>query len=257
MSDRRQTSGLSATVVEEAYLNLQKALSVHRTARNKGEAAAPDHVDDPDVNLQEAVLRFHELLRPYVKDAPGLEEYWEGSVAAHPDDGFESTEDARRYYLEHSTGCWQLQQQWEPVPVQPAAAQTAGAQALADGGAEPDTLEGWHDMLNLPKTARVGGAVPAPGDDPLDGWFILVFAHSIIGLRDLASWEVEQQTVRKHGEGFMAGETAEATVYDPEPSKKILVAARMLVECAVEMGALAQFDTVDDREAEYPYGGLI
>lgn len=241
--------------IEDAYLSLELS---HREFRGADGRADSDGRGAPSslVELQDATVQFFELLRPYLKKAPGLREYWQGGLAAHPDTAHDSMENVVSYYRDRSTGVWDVSTPKTlsvPVPGQ-AAAGSATTEALADGGV-PDSLGGWYDALSLRPTDRVIG-VQGPTEE-FNDHAVKVLRFDVLGLRELDDWTIQTETVRQHGSGFMSGETSKQQVPVAEPVGKITTAKRMLVEAADELGALAALDTVDEREAEYDYADLI
>lgn len=265
MSDDTPTSSLSHREVEAAHHSLQQALSQHRLS---GLAAVDTdaEVDNPDAHLQESIMRFYELLRPHIKRSPKLQKYWEGGLADYPADGMPTTvRGAKYYYAESSVGVWQIQVDHDTIiPQQPRT--TKGRKvALADGGELPDTPTGWHQRLRLSEYERVYRVQRSPADDVIDGWYTTILQFSILGLRDLDTWEIDEtvklETDPYGSESFMVAEDGGddnlTKVPDPEPARKLITAARMLIESAVELGALTDYDTADDREAEITYDHLI
>jgi hypothetical protein len=261
VSEAPPRASLSAQTVEETYLSLQSAHRTLRRARN-GDEDAPS-VEEAAVELQDVVLTFFEFLRPYIKDAPGLREYWEGALVDYPPERrrFDSQKELLAYYRDNSVGVWQSQVHHPdtiPHPSSTAAAATETANtALADGGEVPETLRGWHDALRLTSRERIVAITKAPDDDPIDGWYYRPARFSVLGLRDLEDWGVAERTVRERGVGFMAGEVAEKTAREPEDPGKVETAKRMLVEVAEELGALPAYDTTDNREAEFDYSDVV
>lgn len=247
--DDASSGRVTARVVEEGYVSLQDSMRTYRQARNQGHRAAGLPSDaDPVILLQDAVETFFELIRPYIKDEPRLSEYWHGGLARHPDEQHDTPGGAVEYYVENSVGIWQTQQHTGAIPAGEQPAQTAtGAQgAIADGGV-PDSPREWHALLDLPETVRVLRVEPALSDEDFNGWYYQEGRFAIVGLRDVTRWEVRTHTERERGAGFMAGETAASETREPEPAAKVETAARMLIEVADELGAIATYEPAGDR----------
>jgi hypothetical protein len=123
--DDAPAAGPSARVVEESYLALQNTLRKYRLLDEFGVNEFDDNTDEPTLALQQEVETFFELIRPYVDGEPGLRDYWEGALAAHPDGFHSSEEEAIDYYQRHSVGIWQRQRhRWPIQNPQPAGAAT-------------------------------------------------------------------------------------------------------------------------------------
>lgn len=254
--DENQRGAATARAIEEAHLTLQQK---HRKLRAVSEDAPPDGSDPSSelIEFREYVLTFFELLRPYLQTTPGLREYWHGSLAAHPEDPHDTLAEIRDYYSDNSAGVWRMSSPdlIEVPPPARAMSASGGKTAVADGSGIPDTLADWHEAASLGPTERVVSIVPPDGD--FDTYGVRFVTFGVVALRDLDDWSISHKTVREAGEGFMAGETAERTVRQTEPPRKIVTAKRMLVEAAEELDALADLDTADHREAEYDYSDLI
>lgn len=248
MADEDPQNRVTARLVEEGYVSLQDSMRTYRQARNQSNRAAGlDPSTDPVVVLQDAVQTFYELVRPYLKDEPRLSEYWQGAIAQHPERPHATVEQAIEYYREHSVGVWQAQRHTGAVEVaQTQQATLANTDAVADGGT-PDTLDGWHSALGLPRSSRVLSVEPAGDDDDLDGYYYREGRFAVVGLREVGSWRVRERTTRDQGDGFMASETSTTTTRDPEPAQKVETAARMLVEVADELGAIVNYEPAGDR----------
>lgn len=252
MSDRNEdTNGgrLSARVVEEGYVKLQETMQKYRQARDQGNAAAGFAPDvDPTLVLQNEVQTFFSLVRPYVKDAPQLEEYWWGALATYPDQPHPSVSAAFDYYSEHSVGVWQSQQHTTAVPAAKLQQQTVDGsnQAVADGGERP-SLKEWHKRLNLSSNTRILGVEQTEGDDEFEGYYCLEGRFAVLGLREIENWRVKTRTERIQGNGFMSGETSKRETREPEPAKKVETAANMLIEVADELSAIATYTPSGDR----------
>lgn len=243
---------LSARVVEEAYIGLQEALKSYRIARDQGNAAAGlKQSADPVIVLQNEVQTFFSLIRPYIKDAPELEEYWWGALAAHPGQPHGTIGEAFDYYREHSIGVWQSQKHTRAVPSeavqQPVAGSDGGGEtALADGG-EPLSLAEIHDLLGLSNTIRVLSVRPTGADDDFDGWWCLEGRFAVLGLREIPYWTVETRRQSVGDSGFMSGQNSYQEVREPEPGQKVETAANMLIEVAEELSAIATYEPRGER----------
>jgi len=251
--DNYRLGAAAEAAIEDAYIALELA---HRESRSIAGESEDPAARASLVELQDATTQFFEVLRPYLKGAPGLREYWQGALATHPDTPHDSMEGVASYYFDNSTGVWDVSPPETlsvPVPGQ-AAAGSATAEALPDGGV-PDSLADWHDALSLPPTDRVvsiRSSAEKGGAHAVD-----VVRCRVVGLRGLDDWTIGTETIQERGSGFMASEVVEKEVPLTEPAGKITTAKRMLVEVADELGALAALDTVDEREAEYDYEDLI
>jgi len=240
---------LSAQVVEEGYIRLQETLQKYRQARDQGNAAAGLKPDaDPVILLQDEVQTFFSLIRPYINNAPQLEEYWWGALASYPDQPHRSAEAALDYYREHSVGVWQAQQHTRAIPTAALQQQTldGGGKAVADG-AGPESLRGWHKLLNLPNTVRILGIETSAADEEFEGYYYLEGRFSVLGLRQVANWRVTTRTERVQGDGFMAGETSTTETREPEPQRKVETAAHMLIDVADELSAIATYKPRGER----------
>lgn len=250
MSQEQETnqSRLSARVVEEGYISLQRTMQTYRQARDQGNAAAGlDPSADPVIILQNEVQTFFSLVRPYIKDAPQLEEYWWGALATYPDTQHRTVDGAFDYYTEHSIGVWQAQRHTRIIPSAQLQQQTLDGSnmAHADGGG-PDTLRAWHKLLNISNNIRILN-VESAADDGIDGYYCLEGRFAVLGLREVQNWQVTTRKERVRGEGFMAGETSDREVLDPEPAMKVETAANMLAEVAEELSAIATFKPRGER----------
>jgi hypothetical protein len=244
-----QNNRVSARLVEEAYVTLQEQMRTYRQAKNRDNRAAGLDADtEPVIMLQDAVETFYHLIRTYVKDEPRLAEYWRGALAKHPERQHSSAETALEYYEEHSVGVWQSQVHTGAVPAAQPQTQAAGTNgAVADGGT-PDTLADWHAALGLPATSRILWIESgAQYEDGFDGWYYKEGRFAVVGLREITNWEVTTRKQHSSGAGFMAGESSSQEVRDPEPAAKVETAARMLVEVADELGAIAGYEPAGDR----------
>jgi len=246
-------SRLSARVVEEAYVRLQKAMQTYRQARDQGNSAAglaPDR--DPVILLQNEVQTFFSLIRPFVSDAPQLDEYWWGALATYPEQTHQSIAGAFDYYREHSVGVWQSQRHTRAIPTAKLQQQGAdgSATAVADG-AGPRSLSEWHELLGLSNKMRLLG-YETQADETFNGYYFIEGRFAVLGLRDIDQWDITTKTERTHGDGFMAGETATQETRVPEPAAKVETGARMLVEVADELDAIATFTPRGERVSGTP-----
>lgn len=246
--DQQPSTQRSAQAVEDAYVALQDHMRTYRQARDQGNHAAglpPEK--NPVVVLQDAVQTFFQFIRPFVKGDGRLAEYWRGAIATHPDTQHRTIEDAKAYYLDNSVGVWQIQRHTGNVTIDGDAQQPAGqAQtAVADGGSiNPGK---WHKLLNLPDTTRILRVEPAMEDDPFDGFYYVQARFAVLGLREIPRWTIGRKTQRTSSGGFMSGETSTETHADPEPARKVETAARMLIEVADELDAIATYQPRGDQ----------
>lgn len=260
-------STASAQAVEKKYLDLQAALRDYRQWRDYGSIVDEDEAQHSDeshrnahLELQDAVLTFYELLRPYLRKNRGLEHYWKGALVSHPEQPHDTTQEAIDYYREHSTGIWQIQEHKQTladyIGEQPSAT-TNGETAVADGGENvPQTLDEWGEAIALPPGNRILQLYRV-----MDSWVFEEGRFSVIGLRNLDEWTTEKRQETKNQDGFMTGASGgyltdsggnTKTVVVAQPPKKVETAARMLVEAANELGAIAEYDTSDDTPRQTP-----
>lgn len=248
MSNQQDTpqNRVSARVVEDAYVSLQDRMRTYRQARDQGNHAAglsPDR--NPVVVLQDAVQTFFEFIRPFIKNEPRLAEYWRGAIATHPDQQHRSVDAAKGYYRDNSFGVWQIQPHTGSVAAPQLKNERAQQIAATDGGAiDPGQ---WHDVLQLPDTTRILRVEPAFDDEQFEGWYYVEGRFAVVGLREIPTWNVATRTRRTNGDGFMAGESAVQEQADPEPAGKVETAARMLVEVADELDAIATYSPRGER----------
>lgn len=236
---------VSARVVEDAYVTLQDRMRTYRQARDRGNHAAGLPSDqDPVVILQDAVQTFFQFIRPFVKGDHRLAEYWRGAIAAHPEQQHRSVEAAKAYYRDNSYGVWQIQTHTGSVAKPEQTAATGQQPARADGGnMSPGD---WHDALRLSDTTRVLRVEPAFDDEDFDGWYYVEGRFAVVGLSEIPRWQIRTRTSLDRGDGFMAGETATSEDLQPEPAGKVETAARMLVEVADELDAIATYEPSGD-----------
>jgi len=248
-----QRAQVTARLVEEGYVTLQDRMRTYRQAKHQGNRAAGlDPGEDPVILLQDAVQTFYELVRPYLADEPRLAEYWRGALAQHPDQQFRETAEALDWYREHSVGVWQTQEHTEVLS--PDDASNGASAAVADGGM-PQTFAGWHGVFDLAPSERVLSVMhPGSGGD-LGGWMCWYGRFAVLGLREVDRWEVRERATRTSGDGFMAAETATEAVREGEPAAKVETAARMLVEVADELGAIASYEPDGERVHGTPVPG--
>jgi len=242
---------VSSEVVEKAYVTLQEKIRIYRQARDQGNhAAGLKPGTEPVVVLQDAVQTFFQFVRPFIKGDPRMDEYWRGGIAQHPSSQHRTVEDAKAYYRDNSVGVWQIQVHTGSLSGANSRQQNGQQPAVADGGEitvndiNPGT---WHDELQMPPTTRLLRVEPAFGDDEFDGWYYAEGRFSTVGLREIPTWTVETRQERSSGDGFMAGETGGREVQDAEPAKKVETAARMLVEVADELEAIATYEPRGER----------
>ena len=240
---------LSARVVEEGYIRLQEVMQKYRQARDQGNAAAGLQEGlDPTIPLQNEVQTFFSLIRPYIKGKPQLEEYWWGALATYPDKPHQSVEAALAYYREHSIGVWQHQKHTKAIEAAQAQQQpiTGGNHAVADGG-EIASFRDWHHRLNLSNDVRILAVQKTSADDSFDGHYYIEGRFAVLGLREIDDWQITTRVERVSGGGFMAGETSTNEKREAEPAAKVETAARMLVEVADELSAIATFQPSGER----------
>jgi hypothetical protein len=248
MSDRENPetrAKASGKAVEQAYLSLQDAFRKYRRWRDLGGFEAAEGAEKPDIALQDSILTFYELLRPYIRNNPSLQMYWKGAIVEYPDSQHTSPAAALQYYRENSHGIWQIQKhEWSLSQ----ATQNAGggsATAVADGGEtnhdSPETLQDWHRALGLSDSVRIL-QLAAIDDD----WMVIEGRFAVVGLRDLDNWRIYENNERTTGDGFMSSKTSTDTSYEAEPNRKLETAARMLSEVADKLNVIARFDTSDD-----------
>lgn len=236
---------VSSEVVEKAYVTLQEKVRIYRQARDQSNhAAGLNPGTDPVVILQDAVQTFFQFVRPFIKGDPRMAEYWQGAIAQHPDTQHRTVADAKAYYRDNSVGVWQIQTHTGSLPAATTQQQNGQQPAVADGGninvakISPGT---WHEELRLPPTTRLLRIEPAFEDDEFEGWYYVEGRFATVGLREVPTWTVETRKERNSGDGFMAAETSSRKIQNPEPAKKVETAARMLVEVADELEAIATY----------------
>lgn len=227
-TDPEPDRGIPTRAIHETYLELQGAHKHYRQAR-----------DDPDASdreerlargeFQEAVLTFHELVRPHLKHESALSDYWEGSLPDYTGWEFDTADEAARYVREHGTGVYQVQRHTDLIEL--------GQEAATDGGMEG--FEDWHDFLGLSWESERLVAVQ-PGEEGRH--FVSFLRAAVLPLRELDHWRARISKDRRQGEGFMAGETAIETRREFEHPEKLVTAKRLLVEAADQLGALSEFD---------------
>ena len=247
MSDEDRRATASGKAVEQAYLTLQDAFREYRRWRDFGGGGGG--FDRPDIRLQDSILTFHELLRPYIRNNPSLKPYWEGAIVEHPQGQHDTPREAIQYYREHSHGIWQAQtHDWVLETGTQATTASAPAEAATDGGQiEPNTLADWHDVLGLADSVRLLQLLNTGSE-----WVVIEGRFAVVGLRDLDSWRVYESTTRETGEGFMSSQTSTDRSYESEPNAKLETAARMLVEVADKLNVIAKYDTGDDPVRNTP-----
>lgn len=249
-NDDRRNGQLSAQLVEEGYVNLQERMQTYRQARNQTHLAAGlDPGTDPVIMLQDAVETFFHLIRPYVENEPRLSEYWRGALADYPDREFTSAEHALGYFEEHSVGVWQSQSHTRALSTQQAQLPTGGdaAPAMTDGGGGAPAPDAVHRVANLSESVRVLVVEEAFDDEDFNGYYFVEGRFAVVGLRDVKNWRVTTRKTRSRGSGFMASETSESEVREPEPAGKVETVAEMLVDVADELNAIATFSPSGDR----------
>ena len=241
-------SKASGKAVEQSYLQLQDAFREYRRWRDLG-GGGPGDLEQPDIRLQDAILTFYELLRPYVRNNPSLKAYWEGAIVEYPQAQHEREADAIQYYLEHSHGIWQAQTHKWKLPTQtPTAQAVQPAGAATDGGhIEFSTLSEWHKELGLSDSVRILQLIDVGGE-----WVVVEGRFAVVGLRDLDSWRVYEHKTREVSDGFMASKSEIETVFKAEPNRKLETAARMLVEVADKLGVIAEYNTADSPVRNTP-----
>jgi len=255
MTDRQNPetrAKASGKAVEQAYLSLQDAFRQYRRWRDLGGFEAAEGAEKPDIALQDSILTFYELLRPYIRNNPSLQMYWKGAIVEYPDNQHPSPAAAIQYYRENSHGIWQIQEhKWSLSQATQQTDSGGSATAVADGGESQneslESLRDWHRMLGLSDSVRILQLTSVDGD-----WMVIEGRFAVLGLRDLDNWRIYENSERSSGDGFMSSKTSTDTTYEAEPNRKLETAARMLGEVADKLNVIARFDTSDDPLRQTP-----
>lgn len=232
--DERQDTGIPTRTIHEAWLVTEEAHDEFRRARDLHDDTTREQAD-----LQHAILRFYEVLRPWLKSESALSGYWRGELPDYTGWDFDQPRQAVEHVRERGTCVYQAQLHTEQV--------TLGQRALADGGqpAEYDR-QTLHDLLGLSwDTERLVSMHPVE-DDGAD-YYLQVVRAALLPLRSLDHWQATVTREREQGSGFMAGETAQSVSREFQPPQKLEVAKRLLVEAANRLGALPEFDASAQR----------
>lgn len=212
-------SGIPTRAIHEAYLDMQRALAQYRRAQDRGDDAA---MAQHHGNLQSTVLTFYELLRPHIRSNDAVSEYWEGELPSYNGDGTPPDP-------EDGTAVLQVQTHRDSAKL---------------NGADPgdmDTLEDWHDALELNGNARL--AAVSVGD----GVVVAQVQYYELGLSKLDGWRTRQVQRRESIGGYLGGQTRETRERQRVAIGKLRRAARELSDVAEQLGALSEFDASTPR----------
>lgn len=223
MSTDDQHSGLPTRAIHEAYLDVQQALRQYREARDRGAATDRAHA-----RLQHSVLTLYELLRPHLRAADVVADYWTGTPPDYPGDGVAPDPDdgAGVLHVQRRTASLSLDGDRDPERL------------AVDGGAIDaaalETLAEWHDELGLSDDIRLVG-VAVNGDVAM-----LRYDAYQLGLRQLDDWGTVVVERERYLGGFLAGRTASTRERRRVDVPRLRRAARELAQAADELNLLTE-----------------
>lgn len=218
MSTEEHHSGIPTKAIHEAYLDMQRALKAYREAKDR---LGPDAIGEAHGELQQSVITFYELLRPYLKHEGGLNGYWEGELPNYRSNGYIPDPEDGKGIIQHQ--------------------QVREVYQLGDLDCDPtqlSSLEDWHNALGLNGNIRITG-IAGQGDH------VVVTKHQYEnGLKQIDGWETDyKRRIEKKG-GFRAGKEETKIERVRVPIDRLKNAARELAEAAERLGALSEFDGV-------------
>lgn len=217
--DNPDPSGIPTRALHEAYVDLQRALKRYRTAKDRGDQR---DIDQAHGSVQESVLTFYELLRPYLKNEDAITSYWEGEPPRYKEDGQPPD-------IEDGKGILQTQRRTQVVN-------------KPDGLTVEETpLRELHRQLDLNENVRIQSAID-------NGDTLLVTVESYqLGLRNLDEWETKYQPKTQDAGGFMKGVTTTQYRRARIDMQRLKRAARELSSVAEQLNALSKFDASKPR----------
>lgn len=215
MNNDSRDSGLPTRAVHEAYLDMQRALKQYRSAKDTGDDTA---ISRAHGDVQESVITFFELLRPYLRDNDTVAKYWEGRPPNYPGNGHPP--DPRDGH-----GILQVQERTEVVPVE-------------DSDVEDlDGLQDWHDELGLNGNVRLK-MVQGQGESA-----VVSYQAYQLGLQHIDDWETKYETERSSYGGFLGDKQSTTKRQVRVDMPRLKRAARELATAAKDMGFLSDIET--------------
>lgn len=219
MSAEENHSGIPTRAIHEAYLDMQRSLKAYREAKDQQDQRG---IQQSHGELQQAVLTFYELLRPHLKHESGLSDWWDGALPDYNHDGTPPDPDDGK-------GILQAQEKSRMVQL---------------NGHNPDeleTLEEWHEELDLPDEIRIVGTFWQ------DGMAMLKVHEYQKGLRHIDNWETKYHRVVERKDGFMGDKRETRVERQRIPIDRLKRAARELSNVAEKLGALSDFDASEPK----------
>lgn len=227
MSAEESPTGIPTRAIHEAYLDVQQALREYRDSTDHGSSTDRERAHG---ELQGAVLTFYELLRPHIREHATVKEYWEGEPPSYNGNGTAPDPD-------NGKGVLHVQRRTDQVDLR-----QVNQDAFADGGAQ--SLEEWHDALDLNGSARLVG-IARPSEDSPEAF--VQFDVYQLGLRELDNWQTEYVEEQTDMGGFLGGKQQTEYTRERVDVDRLKRAARELSDVAQKLGALSQFDASTPR----------
>lgn len=215
MTEEPDKGGIPTRAIHEAYLEMQAALREYRRAKDRGDEAS---INRAHGSVQEAVITFFELLRPYIRDNDTVAKYWEGRPPSYPGNGHPP--DPRDGH-----GILQVQDRTDVLQIN-----TDEIEGL-------ESLEDWHEELDLNGNVRLTG-VNGQGDTAVVG-----YQAYQLGLQHIDEWETKYETERSSYGGFLGHKESMQRRQVRVDMPRLKRAARELATVAKDMGFLSDIET--------------
>jgi len=216
MSAEDSHSGIPTRAIHEAYLDMQRSLKAYREAKDQQHQPA---IQQAHGELQQAVLTFYELLRPHIRHESSVSDYWHGELPNYNGNGEPPD-------LDDGKGVIQVQTKRRPIQLN----------GLSGTTEQLQTLEDWHDALDMNGSVRLAGVV-TEGQNA-----IITVQEYQKGLRHMDDWETKYTRTVERKSGFMSDKTETEVSRQRVPIDRLKRAARELADVADKLGALSDFD---------------
>lgn len=227
MSQSEDTAtGIPTRLIHESYVEMMQAITTYYRADQEGTG---QHIEQAHARVQQRVLGFFEVLRPYLRTKNSVEDYWAGEIPDYDDD----------------TGTAILASQTRNVPVS-----TEYLDQAADREWQEMPMDWLEEQVRANHPELNGNSrIEAVHHEPDQGTLLLKVRQYQVGLKQLDGKFHMQQTQVQRGSGYMRHESSETTVKKKLPIKKLFNAAHALEEAAESLGMLSNVDdTVPQTE---------
>jgi len=228
-ADDMDHGGIPTRVIHESYVDLVNAMRGYYRADQQGSDVDKQRAHS---TLQNDVLSFFEVLRPYLATKDSMQPYWQGEVPDY--DGHDGTailwQQSKRVPVSVEHLRKEAGDDWQQKPMEWLHEQIAAANPELNGNAKIDAVHYESDADAL----------------------LLKVNQYQVGLHHLDGKYDMEQTVVERGGSFMRHKAQRETMKRKMPVNKLFNAAHALEEAAERMNLLTE---IKEERAKYLAGG--